>query len=50
MDTEASESKFKAHYHDRVVCLNSMHTACSSMYFVRAAQKQEYAIQNALML
>ncbi len=36
-DIEASESKFKMHYHDRVVCPICMYTACDSMYFVRAA-------------
>ncbi len=47
---QISESKFKAHYHDRAVCASCMHTTCNSMYFVRAAavhttsKKQNYAI------
>ncbi len=36
-DTGASESTLKAHSHDGVVCPICMHTACKSMYFVRAA-------------
>ncbi len=49
----ALESKFKARYHGGVVCSSCMHTACSSMYFGRAAavhttsQKQMYATGNA---
>ncbi len=49
-DLEASELKFKMHYHDGVVCPNCMHSACNSMYFVRAAavcttsKQQKYAI------
>ncbi len=51
MDTGAPELKLKAHYHDGVVCPNCMHTACNSMYSVKAAavrtisKKQKYAIQ-----
>ncbi len=33
-DLGASESKFKAHYHEGVVCPNCLHTACNSMYFI----------------
>ncbi len=53
MDVGASESKFKAHYHDGVICPNCVHTACNSMYFVKAAavhttsKKHQFAIQHA---
>ncbi len=52
-DIGASESKSKAHCHDRAVCTSCMHTTCSSMYFVKAAavcttsKKQRFAIWNA---
>ncbi len=49
-----SDSKFKAHYHDVVICPNCMSsTACNSVYCVRAAaacttsKKQKYVIWNA---
>ncbi len=51
-DRRASASKFKMHCHDRAVCPSCLHTACISMYFVRAAvvcttsKKQKYAIWN----
>ncbi len=51
MTRSASESKFKAHCHDRAVCPTCMHTACNSMYFVRAAavctasKKQKYDLE-----
>ncbi len=50
--TDIGESKFKGHYHGRVICPNCMHTACNSMCFVRTAavhtsKKQKYTIRNA---
>ncbi len=52
MDLRASESKFKVHYHDGVICPSCLHTACNSMYLMRAAaactsKKQKYSIWNA---
>ncbi len=49
-DSRSAESKFKAYCHERAVCPSCVHTACNSMYFVRAAavcticKKQKYAI------
>ncbi len=56
MDSRASESKFKAHFHDGVVCPSCLRTARNSVYLVRAAavcttsKKQKTLIQNAARL